>query len=211
MLGEIRRGQRWPVLARSEQFPWLLLGDEESRPLGWVYEDLVSLNASATSLPVSTLVLSAQRNATASPPVPAQPNATEVAPATAVYGSLAGTVNIRQGPGIEYARVAVGQAGERYQLSARHSLLPWVQIIDARSPGGHAWIARRAAANSGRSGAAACDFADRAAAAHLDTHAFPWSASLCPSLTLACSRSRRQASSRLGRRPGTSCSKPALT
>ena len=110
--------------------------------MGWVYEDLVSLNASATSLPVSTLVLSAQRDATISPPDPSQPNATVVAPTTAVYGSLAGTVNIRQGPGIEYARVAVGQAGERYQLSARHSLLPWVQIIDARSPGGHAWIAR---------------------------------------------------------------------
>ena len=142
LLGEIRLGQRWPVLARSEHFPWLLLGDEENKPLGWVYEDLVSLNASATSLPVSTLVLSAQRDATIAPPVPAQPNATEVAPTIAVYGSLAGTVNIRQGPGVEYARVAVGQAGERYQLSARHSLLPWVQIIDARSPGGHAWIAR---------------------------------------------------------------------
>ena len=142
LLGEIRQGQRWPVLARSEHFPWLLLGDAAGQPLGWVYEDLVTLSAAAASLPVSTLVLSPQRDATASPPDLAQPTATQAAPTTAVYGSLAGTVNIRQGPGVEYARVAVGQAGERYQLSARHSLLPWVQIIDERSPGGYGWIAR---------------------------------------------------------------------
>ncbi len=142
LLGEIRQGQRWPVLARSEHFPWLLLGDAAGQPLGWVYENLVTLSASAASLPVSTMVLSPQRDAAASPPGPEQPVATGAAPTTALYGSLAGTVNIRQGPGVEYARVAVGQAGERYQLSARHSLLPWVQIVDARSPGGHAWIAR---------------------------------------------------------------------
>ena len=173
LLGEIRQGQRWPVLARSEHFPWLLLGDAEGKPLGWVYEDLVTLSAGAASLPVSTMVLSPQRDATASPPGPEQPVATGAAPTTALYGSLAGTVNIRQGPGVEYARVAVGQAGERYQLSARHSLLPWVQIVDARSPGGHAWIARELLQIQGDLAGAARDITDRAAPAHPYAHALP--------------------------------------
>jgi len=144
LLGEIRQGERWPVLARSEFTPWLLLGDAQGAPLGWVYADLVRLSATPDALPVSSLVLPDRRAVTASPtaaaPVRATPTAT--ATATGIFGSLAGTVNIRQGPGVEYARVALGQAGERYLLSARHSLLPWVQVHDARAPGGRAWIAR---------------------------------------------------------------------
>ena len=108
--------------------------------MGWVYADLVQLSAVASSLPVSTQVLTAPRRS-ASPAAPGTV-ATEPAPDAAVHGSLAGTVNIRQGPGVNYARVAVGQAGERYEISAVHSQLPWLQIIDVRSPGGRAWIAR---------------------------------------------------------------------
>ena len=142
LLGEIRRGERWPVLARSEQFPWLLLGDAAGVPLGWVYAELVSLDGTSASLPVSSLVLPLQRENTPTAQASAPATATPAAPSTAIHGSLAGTVNIRQGPGVEYARVALGQAGERFPLSARHSLLPWVQVIDARAPGGRAWIAR---------------------------------------------------------------------
>ncbi len=150
LLGEIRQGQRWPVLASSEHFPWLLLGDATGEPLGWVYADLVNLSPASAALPVSTLVLTAQREVTATAlpdllqPVASAtvPAALTAMPATTVFGSLAGIINIRQGPGVEYSRVAVGQAGERYEISARHSLRPWVQIIDARAPNGRAWIAR---------------------------------------------------------------------
>ena len=147
VLGEIRSGETWPVLARSELFPWLLLGDEQGRPMGWVFADLVRLDADSGGLPLSTLDLSAgDRPATAIPTsaksatgAPTQ-TATPAAP-DAVYGQLAGTVNIRQGPGVEYARIAVGQAGERFRLTARHSQVPWVQVIEPRAPAGRAWIA----------------------------------------------------------------------
>ncbi|MCE2489265.1 MAG: serine hydrolase [Anaerolineae bacterium] len=145
--GEIFRGQRWPVLARSEIYPWYLLGDGQGQPMGWVYADLVTLNGDRLGLPLSTLVLPAQPAGPTPIPAPttdAAPAATLAAtplPQAAVYGSLTGTVNIRQGPGVDYARIAVGQAGERFRLTARHSLVPWAQVLDARGPTGRAWIA----------------------------------------------------------------------
>ncbi len=148
LLGEIRQGQRWPVLARSEFYPWLLLGDAGGQPLGWVYADLVTLNGDSAALPVSTLVLTPAVVATtpaatgATVAVTATPASGTPGPAAAVHGVLAGVVNIRQGPGIDHARVAVGQAGDRFRLTARHSLLPWVQVAEPRAPNGRAWIAR---------------------------------------------------------------------
>ncbi|MCY4525745.1 MAG: SH3 domain-containing protein, partial [Anaerolineaceae bacterium] len=145
--GEIFRGQRWPVLARSEIYPWYLLGDGQGQPMGWVYADLVTLHGDRLALPLSTLVLPAQPAGPTPVPAPASETGTSQlptstpAPQAAVFGSLAGAVNIRQGPGVEYARIAVGQAGERFRLTARHSLVPWVQVLDARGPSGRAWIA----------------------------------------------------------------------
>ena len=145
--GEIHHGQRWPVLARSELYPWFLLGDARGQAMGWVYADLVALDGDSQNLPLSTLVVPASpaRATAASAPAtlsmtPA-PQTSTPAPLAAVYGALAGSVNIRQGPGVNYARIAVGQAGERFRLTARHSLLPWVQVLDARAPTGRAWIA----------------------------------------------------------------------
>ncbi len=142
--GEIFRGRRWPVLARSEHYPWYLLGDARGQALGWVYADLVTLDGDDQNLPLSTLVVSARPTG----PTPAATTAElsltptpQVSTPVPVYGALAGTVNLRQGPGVEYARIAVGQAGERFRLSARHSQVPWVQVLDARGPTGRAWIA----------------------------------------------------------------------
>ncbi|MCY3945746.1 MAG: serine hydrolase [Anaerolineaceae bacterium] len=145
--GEIFHGQRWPVLARSEIYPWYLLGDASGQAMGWVYADLVTLDGDNRSLPLSTLIVPANslRATPASAPATGSmtrtPQTSTPAPRAAVYGALAGTVNIRQGPGVEYARIALGQAGERFRLTARHSLLPWVQVLDARAPTGRAWIA----------------------------------------------------------------------
>ncbi len=145
--GEIYHGQRWPVLARSEFYPWYLLGDARGQAMGWVYADLVILDGDSQSLPLSTQVVPANpaRPTLASAPATGSmtptPQSSTPAPLAAVYGALAGTVNIRQGPGVEYARIALGQAGERFRLTARHSLVPWVQVLDARGPTGRAWIA----------------------------------------------------------------------
>lgn len=145
--GEILRGRRWPVLARSELYPWYLLGDARGQAWGWVYADLVTLDGDGRSLPLSDLVVPARPAGPTPAAAPATVSATPAlqtstpAPAAAVYGALAGAVNIRQGPGVEYARIALGQAGERFRLTARHSQVPWVQVLDARGPTGRAWIA----------------------------------------------------------------------
>lgn len=147
IVGEIRSGQSWPALARSELYPWLLLGDDQGRPMGWVYADLVRLDDDAAGLPFSTVALSSRdgpasaATATATTPAGAPTQTATPAAPNLVYGTLAGAVNIRQGPGVEYARIAVGQAGERFRLRARHSQVPWVQVVEPRAPQGRAWIA----------------------------------------------------------------------
>jgi beta-lactamase class A len=59
-----------------------------------------------------------------------------------ISGVLSGEVNIRLGPGVEYARVGVGSAGEQFEITAWHTQLPWLQVRYAASPNGQAWIAR---------------------------------------------------------------------
>lgn len=164
LVGQIRAGTRYPVLGRGEFFPWFLLGDPVSgQPIGWVFSDLVNVQGSVNSVPFSTQVVSA-----ASPPPAPSPDAQIVPtptlasqpavpsdlvppeatpsppptfPAEAVTATLRGEINIRYGPGIEYARLGVGRAGEVYEIVGWHTQLPWVRIRYPSSPNGEAWVA----------------------------------------------------------------------
>jgi hypothetical protein len=155
LLGEIVSGNRYPVVGRSAFYPWLLLGDANSgQPIGWVFQELVIVTGNLTSVPFSELDLSAQPTLTpfASTPLPnnqttdntttaAQPQATAVS-SYGVYGTASGEINIRVGPGVEYPRVGVGEAGERYEVTGYHTQFPWVQVSYPGSPNGFGWIAR---------------------------------------------------------------------
>ena len=46
----------------------------------------------------------------------------------AVTGVTTGEINIRYGPGVEYARIAFAQAGERFEILAYHTQFPWVKV-----------------------------------------------------------------------------------
>lgn len=67
VVGDIAGGTRYPVVGRSQFYPWLLLGDVESaQPIGWVFADLVNTFGTLSSVPVTEASLS-QLNAAVLP------------------------------------------------------------------------------------------------------------------------------------------------
>jgi beta-lactamase class A/uncharacterized protein YraI len=158
LVGQIEVGTRYPVVGRSQFYPWLLLGDLSSAaPIGWVFAELVTTQGDLNSVPFSSLVVGESVLPTATLPQVAvgSPTATlglvgvalpqvtaTPSPASGIVGLLNGEVNIRLGPGTEYDRLGVGAAGEQYEITAWHTQLPWVQVRYATSPNGLAWIAR---------------------------------------------------------------------
>ncbi len=147
IVGEIGAGSRYPVIGRSEFYPWLLLGEPESLlPMGWVYESLVTVNGNLQRVPLSLVVVN-EAPPTASPvAVAAQPSAsaspTPTASAWSVFGVVGGEVNIRHGPGIDYPRAGVAAAGDRFEINGYHTQFPWLRIVYSASANGQAWIAR---------------------------------------------------------------------
>lgn len=170
LVGEISAGARYPVIGRSEFFPWVLLGDPATlQPFGWVFRDLVTITGDLNLVPISSVEVGAATVPTQSPgatatpgggTVPTNPNVTPGAAAGggntgnadgptltptlanfAVTGAISGEVNIRYGPGVDYAIVGRAFAGDQLEITAYHTQLPWVQVRHADSPSGYAWIA----------------------------------------------------------------------
>lgn len=155
LVGQIQAGTRYPVIGRSEFFPWLLLGDPSTQqPIGWVFDQLVNVSGDLASVPFSTLEVGADA------PVPTQPvtfttspTATlelfgvalptmTTTPASGVNGRVTGEINIRYGPGVEYPRVGVAREGDTLEVTGWHTQLPWLQIRYPDAPNGLGWVAR---------------------------------------------------------------------
>lgn len=158
LVGQIVAGTRYPVLGRSEFYPWLLLGRvDNGQPLGWVFMELMSVQGNAAAVPLSDLVIGAESTLptatlpaqTPSPGVqaattstPQQPAATSTAvPAGAVTGTVLGEINVRYGPGTDFPRVGVARAGDTLDLIRTHTTMPWVEIRYPDSPSGTGWVA----------------------------------------------------------------------
>ncbi|MEO1666178.1 MAG: serine hydrolase [Chloroflexota bacterium] len=165
-VGEIQNGTLYPVVGRSEFFPWVLLGDPQTaQPIGWVFNDVVVINGDLNLVPFSSVVIGA---GTDSVDVAAAPTATiaavvqesiaatesldlvgialptgtpTAAPLSGVIGRTTGEVNIRYGPGVDFPRIGVAQAGDAFEISAYHTQLPWVQLRYDDVAGGFGWIA----------------------------------------------------------------------
>ncbi len=153
LVGQIVSGTSYPVIGRSELYPWLLLADPGSmQPMGWVFDQLVNVQGDKNSVPLSTLDLGAAVPTLAPTPAPdILPTATlATAPlaspppptaTAAVTGTVLGEVNIRYGPGTNYDRIGVGKEGDVFTITARHTQYSWVQIAYPDSPNGFGWIA----------------------------------------------------------------------
>ena len=141
LVGEITAGASYPVLGRSQFYPWLLLGEPGVyTPKGWVYDTLVAVAGNIQAVPFSDLVIAPSALASSQPPAAATP--TPRPGSFAVSGEVIGEVNIRYGPGIDYPRVGVAFAGERYEITGWHTQRPWVRIRFPDSPNQQAWTAR---------------------------------------------------------------------
>src|SRR5690606_12715586 len=122
MLGQIVAGTRYPVIGRSEFFPWYLLGDPTTnQPLGWVFADLVTVQGDINSVALSTLDLSdvtpvstpaVSTPAASQTAVPSTAPISTPTPTSNVTGTVLGEINIRYGPGVDFPRIGVARAGE---------------------------------------------------------------------------------------------------
>lgn len=152
LVGEIFAGTSYPVIGRSEFYPWYLLGDPATgQPLGWVFAELVTVRGDVNAVPFSTLI--ADPDNPPQPPLPAETGQPAAATGTppllpspsptlnaAVIGLVSGEVNIRYGPGQEYPRVGLVNAGAQLEIIGWHTQLPWVQVRVADAPTGSGWV-----------------------------------------------------------------------
>ncbi|MCA0453333.1 MAG: serine hydrolase [Chloroflexi bacterium] len=161
LLGQITIGTRYPILARSQFYPWYLIGDPTTQqPIGWVYADLITIVGSVNNVPYSEVVVSANMVPLVSPTMTlgaavttaaGTPDATSnttlptatatPVPLTGVIGTVQVEINIRYGPGVDYPRIGVGEAGEQFEITGRHSQFPWLQIRYPAAPNGFGWVA----------------------------------------------------------------------
>ncbi len=164
-VGEISSGTTYPVVGRSEFFPWVLLGDPTTEaPLGWVFVDVVTISGDLNTVPYSTVVIGEGTTSTVpiaptAPPAPAgdaavatatpelvgvamsaivTPTATQL---SGIVGEARGEINIRFGPGVDYPRIGVAQTGDLFEVTAYHTQVPWVQIRYEAVSGGFGWVA----------------------------------------------------------------------
>jgi uncharacterized protein YraI/beta-lactamase class A len=157
LLGAINSGTRYPVVGRSEFFPWILIASPETNTvIGWVFADLVTVSGNLSSVPLSAQEVGAPASTASTPapsspppsvamtpgaPTPEPPPAASPAPAGSVTGTVLGEINVRYGPGVDYPRIGVARAGTVFVLTQWHTTLPWVQVEYAESPNGFGWVA----------------------------------------------------------------------
>lgn len=162
LVDQIFAGTRYPVIGRSEFFPWVLLGNPDTFwPLGWVFNDLLTFTGDVNLVPLSSVDINTLPAAPPDPvadpaqqpgepeqpaadidPVPTQvedpPTAT---PSFTVAGTSRGSINIRYGPSVDFPILGRAQLGDRFEIVAYHTQVPWVQVTFENSPTGTAWIA----------------------------------------------------------------------
>ncbi|MGB7339544.1 MAG: serine hydrolase [Phototrophicaceae bacterium] len=156
LLGQMSIGVQYIALGRHELFPWVLVGDPVTlEAIGWVFRDIVTITGNINQVPFFDEVVSSNPpTATRVQEQTTTSNTTVVATSTqaaqavftstptfSVSGTAYNEINIRYGPGIDYQRVGVAQAGDRFQIVGYHTQFPWVQIRYEDSPTDLAWIA----------------------------------------------------------------------
>jgi beta-lactamase class A/uncharacterized protein YraI len=143
LVGEITAGARYPILARSQFVPWLLIGDAAMQPLGWVFRDLVDIQGDLNTVPYSEAPINAVARPTASPLPPgvtSPPTQPPIAGSSSVIGIVNGEINLRYEPRVDAPRVGVARAGERLPIIRWNTVVPWVEVIYPPAPLGSAWV-----------------------------------------------------------------------
>lgn len=154
ILGQMEVGVQYILVGQHELFPWYLLADPVTlNPIGWVFEDIVFVTGNPNTVPfldvvvdnttvVATVAIESTQGNVSATSTQTAPNV-DVTPTPVfnVAGTVQNEINIRYGPGTDYQRLGVAQAGDRFQITAYHTQFPWVQVRYENSPTGFAWIA----------------------------------------------------------------------
>ncbi|MBX3066927.1 MAG: serine hydrolase, partial [Anaerolineae bacterium] len=133
----------YPVTGRSALYPWIVIALSSSQQ-GWVFRDVVKVTGNINSVPIT------ETSFDASPVIPTDTlaptsatssditgaTATEVGTsasptvenATGVLIEAQGELNVRFGPGVDYPRIGILQAGERFPVTRRHTQVEWLEI-----------------------------------------------------------------------------------
>ena len=115
LVGEISSGTAYPVIGQSEFYPWLLLGAQDTAaPIGWVFQDLVTVTGNVNTVPFSDVEVTTPGIAPTNPapvatqpavvdPLAGEPTATLVIGVTPLSEGAAGqgeppAVTVTQGP-----------------------------------------------------------------------------------------------------------------
>jgi uncharacterized protein YraI/beta-lactamase class A len=155
----IKAGTRYPVVGRSALYPWVLIQVTDTQQ-GWVFRDLVRIIGIEDNVPYTEVTF--DLSPTQPPPTADQPTAesptvdpnatagvtatvSQASPPTATQANQVmieaqGELNVRYGPGTEYPRIGILQAGERYPITRRHNQVPWVEIAYPNVAGGLGWV-----------------------------------------------------------------------
>ncbi len=152
VVGVIKAGTRYPVIGRSQFYPWLLLGDTSTfQPIGWVYQDLVTVIGDVNAVPFTEANVNALPTPTAPQATPATNGGANITttptpspsptPNFTVYGNVSGEINLRYGPGVDYPRVGVAQPGIQLEIVGYSTQFEWVQVTWPEAPQGVAWVA----------------------------------------------------------------------
>jgi uncharacterized protein YraI/beta-lactamase class A len=136
LVGEISAGERYRVLARHSQVPWLQLAIPAIAGAAWVYADLVTITGDLAQVPASNdfpPVETPHALVTPVRDVPPDPTATALLPtatptAAGPVATTLGDANVRFGPGTEYPAIVEVPAGTRFRVVELHTLVPWVRV-----------------------------------------------------------------------------------
>jgi uncharacterized protein YgiM (DUF1202 family) len=148
IIGEITAGQKYPMVARSAQFPWYLI--QLPNGIAWVYVDLVKVTGPFNTIPFSEIIITPGVpvlpptetpdmiiDASGTPVV--LPSETPIITSGVTVEAMS-VANVRYGPGTDFRRIGQIQAGTRYEVLRRHTQFEWVEIAFKDSPSGRGWV-----------------------------------------------------------------------
>lgn len=150
LVAEISAGTRYSVVGRSAFYPWLLLALSDTQQ-GWVFSDLMRVIGNLNNVPFTEITFdlaptalptlpSAGKVATTEAASPLTAVTPTTAPENTVLVEIQGELNVRFGPGVDYPRLGIVQAGDRFMITRRHTQVEWVEIAYPGGPNGRGWV-----------------------------------------------------------------------
>ena len=149
VVGQVRAGDQLQATGRNAAGDWLQIKHQD-RP-GWIFATLTDLvTETAAELPVDVPPpVTATPTAEPEPTIKSEPAPETVEPTpglpaqtgTSLHVTVTGSVvNLRRGPGTDYAVVGQVRAGDQLQATGRNATGDWLQVVHTAAIGEQVWI-----------------------------------------------------------------------